>query len=175
MSLLKGDLWWGDKGKSKPGTNSISTGTPVPGKLYLWEKKIFLSSKMMNLPPQHINEKELICKKLKINTNLKKNIGPFNLTKKCFSTKEFVIVDQSWLHSKIGPRSRNLIDVQFKFFFPFFLCLSASIPSCVCCFVSLNRYWGNVMYGPGASSWASQGRRTHDPKSPTSQPHPVPP
>jgi hypothetical protein len=31
------------------------------------------------------------------------------------------------------------------------------------------------MYGPGASSWASQGRRTHDPRLPTSQPHPVPP
>jgi len=46
---------------------------------------------------------------------------------------------------------------------------------CVCCFVLLNRYWGIVMYGPGASSWASQGRRTHDPRSPTSQPHPVPP
>ena len=23
---------------------------------------------------------------------------------------------------------------------------------CVCCFVLLNRYWGIVMYGPGASS-----------------------
>jgi len=45
----------------------------------------------------------------------------------------------------------------------------------VCCFVSLNRYWGIVMYGPRASSWASQGRRTHDPRSPTSQPYPVPP
>jgi len=44
---------------------------------------------------------------------------------------------------------------------------------CVCCFVLLNRYRGIVMYGPGASSWASQGRRTHDPRSPTSQPHPV--
>jgi len=38
----------------------------------------------------------------------------------------------------------------------------------VCCFVLLNWYWGIVMYGPGASSWASQGRRTHDPRSPTS-------
>jgi len=46
---------------------------------------------------------------------------------------------------------------------------------CVCCFVLLNQYWGIVMYGPGPSSWASQGRRTHDPRSPTSQPHPVPP
>jgi len=46
--------------------------------------------------------------------------------------------------------------------------------TCVCCFVLLNRYWGIVMYGPGASSWASQVRRTHDPRSPTSQPHPVP-
>jgi len=31
------------------------------------------------------------------------------------------------------------------------------------------------MYGPGASSSASQGRRNHHPRSPTSQPHPVPP
>ena len=31
------------------------------------------------------------------------------------------------------------------------------------------------MYCPGTSSWASRGRRTHDPRSPTSQPHPVPP
>ena len=45
----------------------------------------------------------------------------------------------------------------------------------VCCFVLLNWYWGIVMYGPGASLWASQERRTHDPRSPTSQPHPVPP
>jgi len=45
----------------------------------------------------------------------------------------------------------------------------------VCCFVLLNRYWGIVMYGPGASSWASRGRRTHDPRSPTSQPYPVHP
>jgi len=42
-------------------------------------------------------------------------------------------------------------------------------------FVLLNRYWGIVMYGPGASSWASQGRRTHDPRSPTSQARPIPP
>ena len=34
---------------------------------------------------------------------------------------------------------------------------------------------GIVMYGPGDSSWASQGRRTYDPRSPTSQPHPVRP
>jgi len=47
--------------------------------------------------------------------------------------------------------------------------------ACVCCFVLLNRYWGIVMYGPGASSWASQGRCTHNPRSPTSQPYPVPP
>jgi len=40
----------------------------------------------------------------------------------------------------------------------------------VCCFVLLNRYWGIVMYVAGASSWASQGRRTHNPRSPTSQP-----
>ena len=46
---------------------------------------------------------------------------------------------------------------------------------CVCCFVLLNRYWGIVMYGPGASSWASQGRHTHDRRSLTSQPYPVPP
>ena len=45
----------------------------------------------------------------------------------------------------------------------------------VCCFVLLNLCWGIVMYGHGASSWASQGRRTHDPRSTTSQPHPVPP
>jgi len=45
----------------------------------------------------------------------------------------------------------------------------------VCWFVLLNWYWVLVMYGPGASLWASQGRRTHDPRSPTSQPHPVPP
>jgi hypothetical protein len=44
----------------------------------------------------------------------------------------------------------------------------------VCCFVLLNWYWGIIMYGPRASLWASQGRRTHDPRSPTSQPHPVP-
>jgi len=44
----------------------------------------------------------------------------------------------------------------------------------VCCFVLLKQYWGIVMYGLGASSWASQGKRTHDPRSPTSQPHPVP-
>jgi len=44
----------------------------------------------------------------------------------------------------------------------------SSIELCVCCFVLLNRYWGIVMYGPGVSSWASQGRRTHDPRSPTS-------
>jgi len=46
---------------------------------------------------------------------------------------------------------------------------------CVCCFVLLNQYWGIVMYGPGASLWASQGRRTHNPRLSTSQPHPVPP
>ena len=45
----------------------------------------------------------------------------------------------------------------------------------VCCLVLLNQYWGIVTYGPWASSWASQGRRTHDPRSPTSQPQPVPP
>jgi len=45
----------------------------------------------------------------------------------------------------------------------------------VCCFVLLNQYWWIVMYGVGASSWASQGRRTHDPRSPTSQPYPAPP
>jgi len=45
----------------------------------------------------------------------------------------------------------------------------------VCCFVVFNRYWGIVMYGPRALSWASQGRRTHDPRSPTSYPYPVPP
>jgi len=45
----------------------------------------------------------------------------------------------------------------------------------VCHFILLNRYWGIVMYGPGASSWARQGRHTHDPRSPTSQPYPVPP
>jgi len=45
----------------------------------------------------------------------------------------------------------------------------------VCCFVLLNRYWGIVMYDPGVSLWASQGRCNHDPRSPTSQPHPVPP
>jgi len=43
------------------------------------------------------------------------------------------------------------------------------------CVALLNRYWGIVMYGAGASSWASQGRRTHDLRSPTSQPYPVPP
>ena len=26
------------------------------------------------------------------------------------------------------------------------------VMGCVCCFVLLNRYWGTVMYGPGASS-----------------------
>ena len=29
---------------------------------------------------------------------------------------------------------------------------SKNLCVCVCCFVSLNRYWGIVMYGPGASS-----------------------
>ena len=33
---------------------------------------------------------------------------------------------------------------------------------CVCFFVLLNRYWGIVMYGFWASSWASQGRHTPD-------------
>jgi len=33
----------------------------------------------------------------------------------------------------------------------------------------------STVRGPWASSWASQGRRTHDPRSPTSQPHLVPP
>jgi len=37
---------------------------------------------------------------------------------------------------------------------------SVCAPQCgVCCFVLLNRYWGIVMYGPVASSWASPGRR----------------
>jgi len=44
-----------------------------------------------------------------------------------------------------------------------------------CFFVLLNQYWGIVMYGPGTSSWAIQGRHTHDPRSPTSRPYPVPP
>jgi len=46
--------------------------------------------------------------------------------------------------------------------------------TCVCCFVLLNWYWGIIVYGPWASLWASQGRRTHDPRLLTSQPHPVP-
>jgi len=31
-------------------------------------------------------------------------------------------------------------------------CLVLVFGVCVCCFVLLNRYWGIVMYGPGASS-----------------------
>jgi len=51
---------------------------------------------------------------------------------------------------------------------PYYCAPSVCVPDvigvravCVCCFVLLNRYWGIVMYGPGASLWASQGRRTH--------------
>jgi len=55
-------------------------------------------------------------------------------------------------------------------------CLSPKSVVCMLlCFIKLmlgNHY---VQSRRGASSWASQGRWTYDPRSPTSQPHPVPP
>jgi len=56
-------------------------------------KETFLSSKMMNLPPQ---KKEAVGLQ-KFNKKCKptKNLGPFNFIKKYLSTKVTVVVDQS--------------------------------------------------------------------------------
>jgi len=51
----------------------------------------------------------------------------------------------------LAPFCSNNIIISFKH-----LC---NIIMCVCCFVLSKRYLGIVMYGPVASSWASQGSR----------------
>jgi len=51
---------WGDGSKTTSGTNSISTGTKIVPVGPLVPRKIFLSSKMMNSQPQHIQKREIV-------------------------------------------------------------------------------------------------------------------
>ena len=53
---------------------------------------------MMNLQPEHIQRQEIVdIRKIENKYKQKKNLGPFNLIKKCLSREVAVIVDQSWL------------------------------------------------------------------------------
>jgi len=89
---------------------------------------------------------------------------------------EFFLIGHWWFQCK-GFKELALKGEKNKMIFHPGRCKTSSVGLSVrlCCFVLLNQYWGIVMYGPGASLWASQGRHTHDPRSPTSQPYLVPP
>lgn len=107
---------------------------------YLWERKLFLLSKMMNLRPRNTQKWETaVVPKTNLN-NLKhkpwSNLGTFNLIKKCLRRKIVVMIDRSQVkprvtnNSKIGPRIHDwMIYVQCRHLFLAFLLFPASIPS----------------------------------------------
>ena len=57
---LKRDHWGGDGSEPISGTNSISTGTKIVPVGPWGPREIFLSSKMMNFQPQHIQKREIV-------------------------------------------------------------------------------------------------------------------
>ena len=87
------------RGQSKPkrGTDSISTGTKTVPVGPWGPRKIFLSSKMMNSQPQHIQKREIV-EVLIIKYNYKsktKTLSDSVLIKKCPITKVFFMIEQS--------------------------------------------------------------------------------
>jgi len=125
---------WGDGSKTTSGTNSISTGTKIVPVGPLVPRKIFLSSKMMNSQPQHIQKREIVdmqIMKLKYKSKKKPWAIQFNRNMPqyksiCYSWSELITDNK-----KISRWSRDLLDVQlqFKYHSSFFLGLSANIPS----------------------------------------------
>jgi len=103
---------------------SVPVGPWVP-------RKILLSSKMMNYQPLHIQKRERVdIQKIKHKYKLKKKPWAIQSNQKMLEYKDTCY---SWTelntdNSKIGPWGRDLLGLQFKYLFSFFLGLSATIP-----------------------------------------------
>ena len=112
--------------------NVVLIPFPQVPKMYLCERKIFLTSKMMNSQPQHIQKREIVDIQI-IKHEYKSKKKPWIIQ---FNHKmpHYKGVCESWSelitnNGKSGPWSRDLLGVQFKSIFSFLLVLSATIPS----------------------------------------------
>jgi len=95
-------------------------------------RKICLSSKMMNYQPQHIRKREIVdIQKIKYKYKSKNNPWAIQLNQKLLWYKNtcYSWTDLNTINSKIFWRGRDLLGVQFKYLFSFFLGLSVTIPS----------------------------------------------
>ena len=87
---------------------------------------------MMNYQPQHIQKREIVdIQKIKYKYKSKKKPWVIQLNPNMLQCKN---ISYSWSglntnDSKIGPRGRDSLGMHFKYLFPFFLGLSATIPS----------------------------------------------
>ena len=87
---------------------------------------------MMNYQPQHIPKREIVdIQKIRYKYKSKKKPWAIQLNQKMLQYKDTCY---SWTklntdNSKIDPWGRDLLGVQFKYLFSFFLGLSATIPS----------------------------------------------
>ena len=87
---------------------------------------------MMNYPPQSIQKREIgDIQKFKQKQKSKNNPSAIQLNQKMLLYKNFCYnwTELNTDNSKIGSWGLDLLGVQFKYIFPFFLGLSALIPS----------------------------------------------